>query len=57
MTTTDPRRMDLDQRLALRLPPDHPDYDAFYDATDDELAAMVPPPGTHLVTDSRTEKP
>lgn len=24
------------------LPADHPDYDAFYDATDDQLGAMVP---------------
>jgi hypothetical protein len=34
----------LAQRLANRLPKDHPDYDPFYDATDDELAEMIPPP-------------
>lgn len=31
----------LDQRLARRLPLDHPAYDAFYDASDEELAEMV----------------
>jgi hypothetical protein len=33
----------LERRLALRLPKDHPDYDPFYDATDEELAGLVPP--------------
>lgn len=33
----------LERRLAVRLPRDHPDYDAFYDATDEELARLVPP--------------
>lgn len=31
----------LDDRLARRLPPDHPDYDAFYDASDADLVEIV----------------
>ena len=34
----------LDERLANRRKPGDPDYDAFYDGTDAELAGMVPPP-------------
>jgi hypothetical protein len=32
----------LEERLANRRKPGDPDYDAFYDAGDNELAAMVP---------------
>lgn len=31
----------LYQRLTNKLPKDHPDYDAFFDASDDELAEMI----------------
>lgn len=34
----------LEDRLANRRKPGDPDYDAFYDAPDDDLAVMVPPP-------------
>lgn len=42
-TTKEDRPIDLEARLARRLRPGHPEYDPFYDATDEELAAMVPP--------------
>lgn len=38
-----PKRETLEERLANRRQPGDPGYDAFYDATDAELAAMVPP--------------
>lgn len=42
--------MSLEDRIALNLPKGHPDYDPFYDAGDEELAAMVPPPpGAYVV--------
>jgi len=33
----------LYQRLTNKLPKDHPDYDPFYDASDEELAETIPP--------------
>jgi hypothetical protein len=32
---------EFEQRLANPLPPGHPDYDAFYDASDADLAEIV----------------
>ncbi|HEU4422103.1 MAG TPA: hypothetical protein VFR67_06130 [Pilimelia sp.] len=52
MTTADPTGDAwLDQRLANRRKPGDPDYDAFYDATDTELAAMMDGPAKPATTD------
>lgn len=36
-------RQSLEERLANRRAPGDPDYDPFYDATDGDLSAMIPP--------------
>lgn len=48
----------LDERLANRRQPGDPNYDAFYDATDSDLAGMVPPPPiTAEERNARTDGP